>query len=174
MVTTIGIDPGSRLMGWGIVSDRSGVLRLEGCGVIRGTECENGANAAFSARLAHIHGELSGILTRYRPAEAAIEQVFTAKNAAAALKLGQARGVAVAACAAHGLSVGDYPPTLVKKTLTGTGSATKEQVAFMIRRLLHLHDSQWDPRWTSDTSDALGIAICHLTLRRFAAIQASR
>ena len=175
MVTVIGIDPGSRLMGWGIVSDCSGVLRLEGCGVIRGADKEHGRmDNAFSARLARIYNALNGIIARYRPAEAAIEQVFTAKNAATALKLGQARGVAVAACAAHGISVGDYPPALVKKTLTGTGGATKEQVAFMIRRLLHLRDSQWDPRWTTDTSDALGIAICHLTMRRFTALQASR
>lgn len=170
MVTVIGIDPGSRLMGWGVVSDRSGVLHLEGCGVIRGAQ---GADTGFSARLARIYTELNRIIAQYRPTEAAIEQVFTARNAATALKLGQARGVAVAACAAHGISVGDYPPSLVKKTLVGTGSAAKEQVAFMIRRLLNLRDNQWNPRWTLDTSDALGIAICHLTMRRFAALQAS-
>ena len=170
VVTVIGIDPGSRLMGWGIVSDRSGVLRLEGCGVIRGAQ---GADKSFSARLAHIYAELNEVIRQYKPAEAAIEQVFTAHNAATALKLGQARGVAVAACAAYGIGVSDYPPTLVKKTLVGTGSAAKEQVSFMIRRLLNLRDEQWDPRWTLDTSDALGIAICHLTMRRFAALQAS-
>ena len=171
MVTVLGIDPGSRLMGWGIVSDRSGVLHLDGCGVIHGAQ---GADKDFSARLARIYGELIEVIRHYRPTEAAIEQVFNAKNAATALKLGQARGVAVAACAAHGLGVSDYPPSLVKKTLTGTGSAAKEQVAFMIRRLLNVRDDQWNPRWTLDTSDALGIAICHLTMRRYAALQASR
>lgn len=170
MITVIGIDPGSRHMGWGIVSDCSGVLRLEECGVIHGAQK---TGEEFSSRLARIFSELNGIVARYRPSEAAIEQVFTAKNAATALKLGQARGVAVAACAAHNISVSDYPPSLVKKTLVGTGSATKEQVAFMARRLLNLREDQWNPRWTLDTSDALGIAICHLAMRRFAAIQAS-
>ena len=118
VVTVIGIDPGSRLMGWGIVSDRSGVLRLEGCGVIRGAQ---GPDKSFSARLARIYADLNDVIRQYKPAEAAIEQVFTAHNAATALKLGQARGVAVAACAAYGISVSDYPPTLVKKTLVGTG-----------------------------------------------------
>lgn len=169
MVTVIGIDPGSRHMGWGVVSDRSGVLHLDGCGVIHGAQ---GSDRDFSARLARIYKELHAVIERYKPAEAAIEQVFTAKNAATALKLGQARGVAVAACAAHGVSVGDYAPSLVKKTLVGVGSAEKEQVAFMIRRLLNIRDEEWNPRWTLDTSDALGIAICHLALRRYALMTA--
>ena len=95
-------------------------------------------------------------------AEAAIEQVFTAKNAASALKLGQARGVAVAACAAHRVPVSDYEPTLVKKSVVGTGRAEKEQVAFMVRRLLNVRGEGW----ALDTTDALAVAICHLTMRR--------
>lgn len=112
-VTVIGIDPGSQRTGWGVVREVSGVLQLVDCGVVRTAS----AGKEFSDRLARIYHELSGVLARLKPEEAAIEQVFTAKNAASALKLGQARGVAVAACAAHGLTISDYEPTLVKKSL---------------------------------------------------------
>lgn len=159
-VTVIGIDPGSRATGWGVVRETSGVLRLVECGVVRsGAD----ADALFSDRLARIFHELSGVIGRLAPDEAAVEQVFTAKNAASALKLGQARGVAVAACASHGLTVADYAPTMVKKTLVGTGGAEKQQVSFMVGRLLGVK-----PDWSADAGDALGVAICHLTMRRFA------
>ena len=162
-LTVIGIDPGSQRTGWGIIREASGVLTLVDCGVIR---TASGGNAAFSARLARIFSELAAIVRRHAPAEAAIEQVFTAQNAASALKLGQARGVAVAACAACGVPVSDYAPTLVKKALVGTGRAEKEQVAFMVRRLLNARGEDW----ALDTSDALAVGICHLTMRRFAAL----
>ncbi len=163
-VTVMGIDPGSQRTGWGIVREVSGVLHLVDCGIIRTTA---GGDTAFSQRLACIYRELVAVLRRCSPAEAAIEQVFTARNAASALKLGQARGVAVAACAACGIPVNDYEPTLIKKTLVGTGRAEKEQVAFMVRRLLNVRGEGW----ALDTSDALGVAICHLTMRRFALLQ---
>ncbi|MDE5878992.1 MAG: crossover junction endodeoxyribonuclease RuvC, partial [Desulfovibrio sp.] len=121
-------------------------------------------------RLARIYHELAAILGRYRPDQAAMEQGFTAKNAASALKLGQARGAAVAACAAAGLDVADYAPTLVKKSLVGTGRAEKEQVAFMVRRLLNVR-AEAAATWPLDASDALAVAICHLGMRRFAALQ---
>ena len=162
-VTVIGIDPGSQRTGWRVVNEVSGVLRLVDCGVVRTAA----AGSEFCDRLAKIYRDLDGILARLRPQEAAIEQVFTAKNAASALKLGQARGVAVAACAAHGLPIRDYEPTLVKKSLVGTGRAEKEQVAFMVRRLLNVKEA--DSPWALDTSDALAVALCHLTMRRFAA-----
>lgn len=162
-LTVIGIDPGSQRTGWGIIREASGVLTLVDCGIIR---TASGGNAAFSVRLARIFSELAAIVRRHAPAEAAIEQVFTAQNAASALKLGQARGVAVAACAACGVPVSDYAPTLVKKALVGTGSAEKEQVAFMVRRLLNVRGEGW----ALDTSDALAVGICHLTMRRFAAL----
>lgn len=170
-ITVIGIDPGSQVTGWGIVRECSGVLHLVDCGAVRTSAARNAANkegpADFSARLAHIYTELARIVARTNPDEAAIEQVFTAQNAATALKLGQARGVAVAACAAHDISVSDYPPTLVKKTLVGVGRAEKSQVAFMVGRLLNTKE-----QWPLDTSDALAVAICHLTLRRYAALLA--
>lgn len=155
----MGIDPGSRATGWGVVCEQSGVLRLVDCGVVR---CVDDADAEFSARLARIFHELTGVLVRFKPDEAAVEQVFTAKNASSALKLGQARGVAVAACAAQGLTVADYAATLVKKTIVGTGSAEKQQVSFMVGRLLNTK-----ALWSADAGDALAVAICHLTLRRF-------
>ena len=163
-VTVIGIDPGSRITGWGVVREESGVLRLIDCGAVHAAA---GKDVPFSERLARIYHELSHVVARCQPQEGAVEQVFTAKNAASALKLGQARGVAVAACAAHGVPVSDYEPTLVKKSLVGTGSAAKEQVSFMVGRLLNVKTD-----WVADTGDALAVAICHLTMRRFARLTA--
>ncbi|MDR3357795.1 MAG: crossover junction endodeoxyribonuclease RuvC [Desulfovibrio sp.] len=159
-VTVIGIDPGSRRTGWGVVREESGRLTLLECGVVRAAPGET----SFSVRLAHIYHELLSILSSHVPDEAAVEQVFTAKNALAALKLGQARGVAVAACAAHGLSISDYAPALVKQGLVGTGRAEKEQVAFMVKRLLNVRGTAMP----LDASDALAVALCHLNMRRFA------
>ena len=156
-VTVIGIDPGSQKTGWGIVREESGVLHLVDCGLIR-TKAEG---QVFSQRLACIYHELSEVLARLAPEEAAIEEVFVDKNTKSALKLGQARGVAVAACAARNIPVLDYEPTLVKKTVVGTGRAAKEQVAYMVSTFLHTRGVTWP----LDTSDALGIAICHLSLR---------
>lgn len=160
-VTVIGIDPGSQRTGWGVVREESGVLRLVECGMVRTAA----GGASFSERLARIYHELSAVLARLEPQEAAIEQVFTARNAASALKLGQARGAAVAACAARGLAVRDYEPTVIKKALVGTGRAEKEQVAFMVGRLLNMRTAGLP----LDATDALGAALCHLTMRRFAA-----
>lgn len=176
-ITVIGIDPGSQRTGWGVVREISGVLSLVECGMIRTTSGDRQdapitgtADSDFSRRLARIYHELSAILERHHPDQAAMEQVFTAKNTASALKLGQARGAAVAACAAAGLNVCDYAPTLVKKSLVGTGRAEKEQVAFMVRRLLNVR-TEVAARWPLDASDALAVAICHLGMRRFAALQ---
>lgn len=156
-ITVIGIDPGSTVTGWGVVREVSGVLSLVDCGAIRAKGAE------FSERLAAIYHALCAVLDRWQPAEAAVEQVFTAKNASSALKLGQARGVVIAACAARGLPIRDYPPALVKKSLVGTGRAEKEQVAFMVAQMLGCKRENW----ALDTTDALGVALCHLSMRRF-------
>lgn len=162
----IGIDPGSRRTGWGIVREKSGVLELVDCGVIR-TELSDknliSASSEFAKRLALIFHSLSEILNKHEPEEAAVEQIFTAKNTQSALKLGQARGAAIAACAAYDLEIFDYEPTLVKRSLVGTGRAEKEQVAFMVERLLNVKKNNW----ALDTTDALALAICHLSQRRF-------
>lgn len=158
-ITVLGIDPGSLRTGWGVVSQEGNTLKLVDCGIIRTTAS---GEAAFSERLATIYHELVAVIRRTKPMEAAIEQVFQYKNAASALKLGQARGVAVAACAAFGLPVTDYAPTLVKQTVTGTGKAEKEQVAFMVKRILGVSGE-----WALDTTDALGIAVTHVSMRRY-------
>ncbi len=156
-ITIIGIDPGSRNTGWGVVREVSGVLQLVDCGVIRPP-----LNGEFASRLGVIFKEMHRVLGRLKPDEASVEQVFTAKNAATALKLGQARGAAIAACAAYDLPVRDYEPTVIKKSLVGVGRADKEQVSFMVGRVLGVK-----PDWAVDTGDALAAAICHLTHRRF-------
>lgn len=161
----IGIDPGSRRTGWGVVREESGVLELVDCGVIRAEACavQGGASSEFARRLALIFSSLADILKKYNPEEAAVEQIFTAKSASSALKLGQARGAAIAACAAQGLEIFDYEPTLIKRSIVGAGRAGKEQVSFMVGRLLNVKADSW----ALDTTDALAAAICHLTQRRF-------
>lgn len=159
-ITVIGIDPGSRNTGWGVVREVSGVLQYVECGVVRPP-----LEGDFAGRLAVIYMQLHAVIARLQPQEAAVEQVFTAKNAATALKLGQARGAAIAACAAHGLKVRDYEPKVIKKALVGVGSAEKSQVGFMVGRLLGRQ-----PDWAVDAGDALAAAVCHLTVRRFEAL----
>ena len=158
-LVVLGVDPGSQRTGWGIIAEQFGVLRLVDCGIIRTT---SSGEKEFSQRLAVIYRQLADVVGRYRPQEAAIEQVFTAKNAASALKLGQARGVAVAACAAHRVPVSDYEPTLVKKIRGGHRPRGKGTGG--------LHGAASAQRawrgWALDTTDALAVAICHLTMRR--------
>ena len=156
----IGIDPGSSFTGWGIIEDRSGVLSLIDCGVIRP---KSKGKENFAVSISFIYKALLEIIDYYKPEEAAIEQVFTAKNALTALKLGQARGVAVAACANFDIPIFDYVPTSVKKALVGVGRADKEQVAFMIGKILNVNVK----RFRLDTTDALGVAVCHSSMRRF-------
>ena len=155
-VTVLGIDPGSRNLGWGVVNESSGIVRLVACGVIHPKGVE------FSHRIGDLFRQLHAVVSQYRPDEAAIENMFTHKNAMSALKLGQARGAAIAACAAFGVPVADYEPTVIKKSLVGTGRAEKEQVGFMVARILGVKATDW----SLDTSDALGCAICHLNTRR--------
>ncbi len=156
-ITVIGIDPGSTCTGWGIVSEVSGVLSLKDCGAIRSYGDD------FPRRIAEIFLSLNEVIARYKLAEAAIEDVFTGKSFMSALKLGQARGAAIASCALHGVPVFNYPPTQVKQAVVGVGRADKEQVAFMVGQLLGTSS-----KWSKDTSDALAVAICHLNMRRMA------
>lgn len=162
-VTVMGIDPGSHCTGWGVVREVSGVLALVDCGAIRPKGDD------FAARLGHLFRELHALLGRHAPDEAAVENVHAARNVATALKLGQARGVVVAACAAHGVTVADYQPAEIKKALVGTGGADKEQVSFMVARILGVKGG-----WALDTGDALAAAVCHLNARRLSRLAGFR
>ena len=157
----LGIDPGLRITGFGIIEKHGNQLRYVASGCIKSNDKQS-----LPERIATLFAGISEVIATYRPDQAAVEKVFVNVNPQSTLKLGQARGVAVAACAAHGLSISDYEPTLVKKSLVGTGRAEKEQVAFMVQRLLNVKNANW----ALDTSDALAVAVCHLTVRRFAAL----
>lgn len=128
----------------------AGVIRIDG-------------DAHLDERLGRIFSRLSEIIATHRPLESAVENVFQARNAASALKLGQARGAAIVACSQSGVPVFSYEPTMVKKSIVGVGRADKSQVAFMVAHLLGVNS----PGWAADSSDALAVAVCHVNQRRF-------
>lgn len=156
-VIVIGLDPGSRVTGYGIVREISGKAELIDTGTIR-----TPVKKDMATRLGVIFDKLNALISTHGPIEAAIENVFVSKNPSSALKLGQARGAAMAACATNGLPVAEYEPTKVKKNLVGVGNAPKDQVAFMVAHCLGVKK----PKWAEDASDALAVAICHLNERR--------
>ena len=152
MPIIIGIDPGSRVTGYGLVEKRGSGIVYIGSGVIK-----LGASKPMPERLAMIKRGLDDVLREYRPAAMAVEDIFIAKNPKSALKLGQARGVVILAAAEAGIEVFEYAPREVKGSVTGIGSAHKSQVGAMIIRLLRLdHDPACD-----DETDALAVAFCH-------------
>ena len=153
----IGLDPGSRVTGYGIIREISGQAELIDTGTIR-----TPVKKDMATRLGVIFDKLAALIALHSPVEGAIENVFVSKNPSSALKLGQARGAAMAACATHGISVAEYEPTKVKKNLVGVGNAPKDQVAFMVAHCLGVKK----PKWAEDASDALAVAICHLNERR--------
>ena len=146
----LGIDPGLRNLGWGVVDSQGSRLSYVACGVCRpkGTE--------LADRLLSLFDLLQAVVTTYAPDEAAVEQTFVNKDGAGTLKLGQARGIALLVPARAGLRISEYAPNRVKKTVVGVGHADKVQVAHMVR--LQLPGAQPD---TPDAADALAIAICH-------------
>ncbi len=146
----LGIDPGSRRTGFGIV-ERSGThTRYLVSGCIRT------ADGPMGDRLAEIHRGLAELLTDYRPDIVAIENVFVRRNAASALKLGQARGVALCVVAMRGVPYREYSPAEIKQAVVGSGRADKEQVQHMVKALLEL-----PRRPQADAADALACALCH-------------
>jgi crossover junction endodeoxyribonuclease RuvC len=154
-VRILGIDPGSNATGYGVVCVEGSSLRRLGGGTIR-TRGES-----LGARLAYLQRELERAIAELAPDHAALESVFSAKNARSALVLGHARGVALAACASAGLETGEYTPGQVKVAVTGYGRAEKLQVMRMVQRLLGLAAPP-----PSDEADALAIAVCHGLTRR--------
>jgi len=155
MTLILGIDPGSRKTGFGIIQAQgqrhiyvaSGVIRL--------------GDAALNNRLKVIFDSISSIIDEHRPDHVAVEEVFMAKSAGSALKLGQARGAAVVACVNRGLIVADYTARQIKQAVVGTGAASKEQVQHMVQILLKLPAAPQE-----DAADALAAALCHAHARQ--------
>lgn len=146
----LGVDPGSHATGYGVISTGPVVRMLAG-GVIR-----TRSKASLSDRLLTIHTELTAVIAAHNPMQMAVEDLFNAKNPRSALILGHARGVILLTGASAGLAVAEYAPRLVKQAVTGNGSATKEQVRFMVMRLLRLKEEP-----PLDMSDALAVALAH-------------
>ncbi len=151
MQRILGIDPGSRITGYGIVDSGVGTVAFVSCGVIKTTVSYPLAN-----RLNEIFEGINEVIQLHNPDVAAVEEVFMARNAGAALKLGQARGAAVVAAMQNGLGVNDYSAKKVKRAVVGYGQAEKAQVQHMIKALLGLSAEP-----SSDAADALAVAICH-------------
>lgn len=151
----IGIDPGSRITGYGVIWSQES---KQGC-ITFGQIKTN--SESLNIRLQQIDEGLRRVITTYQPQEAAIEQVFTFHNPQSALKLGQARGAALVATASQALSVAEYSARQIKQAVVGYGAATKIQVQHMVRILLQLVKEPF-----VDAADALAIALCHATTQR--------
>lgn len=147
----IGIDPGSRYTGYGLIEKNGQDITHRASGRINATRADT-----FNERLEIIYDGLHTVLDDWEADEAAIESIFTAHNARSTIKLGQARGVAVLALRHIGMDVHDYAPALVKKNTTGSGRASKKQVVRMVKMRLGI-----DGTLTEDAADALAVAICH-------------
>jgi crossover junction endodeoxyribonuclease RuvC len=150
-IRILGIDPGLRRTGWGLVEADGNRLIYLACGSLETSE-----RADLGVRLVAIHDGLSQVIAQYRPHEAAVEATFVNANAAATLKLGQARGIAMLVPAKAGLIVAEYAPNVVKKTVVGAGHGDKAQIRMMVGVLLPKADPQ-----SEDAADALAIAVCH-------------
>ena len=151
MIRLMGIDPGLRFTGWGVIEAEGNRLRHIADGVVATDNSD-----AVPARLKFIHDALTALFMQYSPAEAAVEETYVNRNGAATLKLGYARGVALLAPALAGISVAEYGAMEVKRAVVGTGAATKDQVEAMVRRLLPAATLK-----RADAADALAVAICH-------------
>jgi crossover junction endodeoxyribonuclease RuvC len=160
-IRIIGIDPGLRSTGWGVVDSVGSRLSFVAAGTIRPDD-----SAPLAQRLCAIHDALARVLQEFSPGEAAVEATFVNRDAAATLKLGQARGVAMLAPARAGLSVWEYAPNAVKKAIVGAGHAEKRQIRVMVSMLLPR--ARFD---TDDSADALAIAICHAHHRSAAGLR---
>lgn len=153
MICTIGVDPGSRFTGYGIVEGDGYRLKYLHHGTIRLP-----AGRSLPERLKIIFEELNGAISEYRPDHMAVEEVFFAKNVKSALSLGQARGVAILAGISAGLSIHEYSALRIKQSVAGYGRAGKEQVAGMIQHLFRIEGPI-----DLNASDALAIAVCHIS-----------
>jgi crossover junction endodeoxyribonuclease RuvC len=153
----LGVDPGSRITGYGLVDKKDNLFSFVEAGVI-----SSPGNVPFYERIHKIYTSMVEIMDRYQPREMAIEDVFFAKNVKSSLKLGHARGAALIAAVNCGVKIFEYTPLEIKKSVVGYGRATKEQIGSMVQVILK-HPKRFGP----DTSDALAAAICHLNWTRF-------
>jgi crossover junction endodeoxyribonuclease RuvC len=163
----LGLDPGLRRTGWGVIDAEGNRLRYVACGLIAVPE-----KGSLAGRLAALFRALNETLDRFAPDQAAVEESFANQNPASTLKLGLARGVVLLAPAERGIPVFEYAANLIKKSVTGAGHAEKRQVEAMVRKLLPGADAE-----SADAADALATAICHAhhaaTRRRLGAAQAA-
>jgi crossover junction endodeoxyribonuclease RuvC len=153
VIVVLGLDPGSRHFGWGVVRRDGTRLAHVAHGIIHPD-----LSTTFAERLVVIERDLMGVVAAYHPTQASVEGLFFAKDAQAASKLGHARGVALLVCGRAGLEIAEYPPARVKRTIAGAGRAEKAQVAQMVRVILRLRDAP-----PSDAADALALAVTHLS-----------
>jgi len=163
-IRILGLDPGLRRTGWGVVTAEGSRLRWVAHGVVRPDE-----KAPFSERLLHLLEEVGAICRDHGCEEAAIEEVFVNMNPSSTLKLGHARAAVMLAPAREGLSVAEYAPNLIKKAVVGAGHADKTQIAFMVQRLLPTAGDV-----SADAADALAVAITHAQLRKRALLTTLR
>jgi crossover junction endodeoxyribonuclease RuvC len=162
-IRIIGIDPGLRRTGWGIIETLGNTLRFVASGTVRPDE-----KADLASRLCQIHDGLEEVIHAHMPFEAAVEATFVNKDASATLKLGQARGIAMLVPARGGLAVAEYAPNAVKKAVIGVGHGDKKQIHMMVKVLMPKASFDSD-----DAADALAIAICHAHNRRSPLIRAA-
>jgi len=158
VVRILGIDPGSRFTGWGVIEARGATLAHLAHGCIRT------GDGPLPPRLRLIHQQLAEVIAEYGPQEYAVEEVFMRVNIGTALILGQARGVAVLAGAMAGLPFAEYAPAQVKRAIVGNGRADKAQIQHMVKLLLKMQGEAANAL-TADAADALAIAICHAHVR---------
>lgn len=155
-IRLIGLDPGLRRSGWGVIEVEGNKLVHIASGAVT-----SDAKASLAERLSQLFDALTGVISLHRPEEAAVEETFVNKNPASTLKLGQARGAVMLAPAQLGIPVSEYAANLIKKSLVGTGHADKNQIQAMINILLPGAKPE-----TADAADALAVAICHAHHRR--------
>lgn len=148
----LGVDPGTAVTGYGVVARSGGAVSLLECGVVR-TEAE----MPLPQRLRIIYEGVGEVLTRHKVDAVAVEGVFYAKNVRTSIILGHARGAILLAATMRDLPVSEYSPAEIKSAVAGTGRATKEQVQFMVQRLLHLKE----PPRPNDAADGVAVALCH-------------
>lgn len=163
-IRIIGIDPGLRRSGWGVIESDGVRLSYVDSGYVASSADED-----LAYRLREIYEGLSGVISSFKPREAAVEETFVNDNARVTLKLGQARGMALLAPAMRGIRVAEYPPNLIKKSVVGAGHADKKQIQMMVKMLLPKANFG-----NADEADALAIAICHAHQRSSPQARAAR